>query len=66
MTACLLVGGEVSGSIELAAWFDSLNEGSSWDHMLQERDECDVISFSHFLPLQVNIIKKSSICSNIN
>ncbi len=38
------------GSIELAEWFDRMNTGPTWDAMLETRHECDVISFSHFLP----------------
>ncbi len=38
------------GSVELAEWFDRLNDGAVWEEILKTRAECDVISFSHFLP----------------
>jgi len=43
-------GSQRHGSVELAQWFDSLNDGPLWDELLRTRHECDVISFSHFLP----------------
>jgi predicted phosphohydrolase len=46
----LPVGSQRHGSLELAQWFDSLNDGPIWDDLLRTRHECDVISFSHFLP----------------
>lgn len=46
-------GGDEDGSTALAAWFDGLNDTPEWQHLLASRDRCDVLSFSHFLPLQV-------------
>ncbi|KAL4553689.1 hypothetical protein Ndes2526B_g03522 [Nannochloris sp. 'desiccata'] len=43
-------GSQRHGSVELAQWFDSLNDGPIWDELLKTRHDCDVISFSHFLP----------------
>ena len=45
-----LPGGSIHGSIDLAEWFDNLNNGLEWGEMLSTRDECNVITFSHFLP----------------
>lgn len=41
-------GGDQPGSVELAQWFDALNDGPEWQALLATRQECDVISFSHF------------------
>ena len=48
-------GGDVPGSLELAEWFDNLNDTPAWSEVLAGRggDGCDVLSFSHFLPHQV-------------
>lgn len=43
-------GASENGSLELARWFDDLNDGL-WNEEL--RCGCDVISFAHFLPFQV-------------
>lgn len=42
----------MDGSLELAAWFDRMNDTPQWEALLGCRDTCDVVSFSHFLPLQ--------------
>lgn len=41
---------EGRGGLFLAEWFDMMNDGL-WHE--SQRGSCDVISFSHFLPLQV-------------
>jgi len=43
-------GGDTPGSESLAKWFDAMNDGNAWDEMLATRMECDIVSFSHFLP----------------
>lgn len=43
-------GGGAPGSLDLAEWFDEMNDASLWSELLATRSECDVISFSHFLP----------------
>lgn len=47
-----LVKGSISnGSYDLAAFIDSLNDqGEWWERLANYRQNCDVISFSHFLP----------------
>ena len=52
----LPAGASADGALELAQWFDALNEGL-WDESL--RRDCDVISFSHFLPHQVRLAARS-------
>ena len=55
---CRMPGGHVSGSLELAEWFDRLNDEDTWRAVLASRAECDVISFSHFLPHQALLPEK--------
>jgi predicted phosphodiesterase len=48
-----LIKGNVSnGSYDIAAFIDSLNDRRDqwWGKLLEDRPNCDVISFSHFLP----------------
>ena len=51
-SSVLTAGASENGALELARWFDGLNEGA-WDPCL--RGDCDVVSFSHFLPHQVRL-----------
>ena len=48
MTACHVAG---IGTEELAQWFDAQNRPV--EDLLQLSSDADIISFSHFLPLQV-------------
>ncbi|KAI7841790.1 hypothetical protein COHA_004514 [Chlorella ohadii] len=45
-------GSSTDGSEQLAAYIDSMNNGPEWQTLLASRAQCDVISFSHFLPDQ--------------
>eukprot|EP00884_Botryococcus_braunii_P013820 jgi/Botrbrau1/22439/Bobra.0091s0041.1 len=45
----LLTREEAMGGMALAEWFDVMNDGLWHESQLEE---CDIISFSHFLPLQ--------------
>ncbi|KAL4428836.1 hypothetical protein ABPG77_005274 [Micractinium sp. CCAP 211/92] len=51
-------GGSRHGSLELAQWFDSMNDSPAWQRMLATRHGCDVVSFSHFLPHQALLPEK--------
>lgn len=42
-----------AGALELAEWFDGRNDPDVWGEVLRTRGQCDVVSFSHFLPSQV-------------
>lgn len=53
LPACTSPGGSSNGSLALAQWFDSLNEGPLWERVLETSKQCDIISMSHFLPHQV-------------
>lgn len=33
-----------------------MNDGPEWEALLESREQCDVISFSHFLPNQVGLL----------
>jgi hypothetical protein len=40
--------------LELAHWFDGLNDTPAWRQLLSSRHECDVIALAHFLPYQAS------------
>lgn len=44
--------------MELAHWFDGLNDTPAWRQLLSSRHECDVIALAHFLPYQALLPEK--------
>ena len=55
----LYPGGGKQGCLEIAGWFDELNE-PGWQQLLAARQGCDVISLAHFLPYQVTTSVQSA------
>lgn len=45
-------GGDSAGSVELARWFDGMNDTPAWRQLIATRHQCDVIALAHFLPHQ--------------
>lgn len=52
LLACHAAGGDSAGSVELARWFDGMNDTPAWRQLIATRHQCDVIALAHFLPHQ--------------
>jgi hypothetical protein len=58
-----ITGSDTPGAVELAQWFDGLNDTPAWRQLLSERHGCDVIALAHFLPHQVCCERGFPACS---